>query len=184
MGRDVDVTMWLCKANVDERFRVACADTNDRKVCTVIVCAAVFLSRASARQHALKQRRHLRQLTSRIIRYPKRLELFPSRSIEKVLGLMFQRAMMERSTRDGTPTVEFAIRPVISRFQCICTESGIRLGVSRILPLEAIARASLHHGTLKHQAKHFFYAAGWKNSSHFGMSCYSNSSTDTNDATA
>jgi radical SAM superfamily enzyme YgiQ (UPF0313 family) len=26
----------------------------------------------------------------------------------------------------------------------------------------AIARASLHHGTLKHQAKHFFYASGWK----------------------
>ncbi len=26
----------------------------------------------------------------------------------------------------------------------------------------AIARASLHHGTLKHQVKHFFYAAGWK----------------------
>jgi radical SAM superfamily enzyme YgiQ (UPF0313 family) len=26
----------------------------------------------------------------------------------------------------------------------------------------AIAHASLHHGTLKHQAKHFFYAAGWK----------------------
>ena len=26
----------------------------------------------------------------------------------------------------------------------------------------AIARASLHHGTVKHQAKHFFYAAGWK----------------------
>jgi radical SAM superfamily enzyme YgiQ (UPF0313 family) len=26
----------------------------------------------------------------------------------------------------------------------------------------AITRASLHHGTLKHQAKHFFYAAGWK----------------------
>ena len=25
-----------------------------------------------------------------------------------------------------------------------------------------IAQASLHHGTLKHQAKHFFYAAGWK----------------------
>jgi radical SAM superfamily enzyme YgiQ (UPF0313 family) len=27
---------------------------------------------------------------------------------------------------------------------------------------DSIARASLHHGTLKHQAKHFFYAAGWK----------------------
>ncbi len=26
----------------------------------------------------------------------------------------------------------------------------------------AIARASLAHGTVKHQAKHFFYAAGWK----------------------
>jgi len=23
-------------------------------------------------------------------------------------------------------------------------------------------QASLHHGTLKHQAKHFFYASGWK----------------------
>jgi hypothetical protein len=26
----------------------------------------------------------------------------------------------------------------------------------------AIARGSLSHGSLKHQAKHFFYAAGWK----------------------
>jgi len=26
----------------------------------------------------------------------------------------------------------------------------------------AIAQAALHHGTLKHQAKHFFYAVGWK----------------------
>jgi radical SAM superfamily enzyme YgiQ (UPF0313 family) len=26
----------------------------------------------------------------------------------------------------------------------------------------AIARASLHHGSLKHQVKHFFYASGWK----------------------
>jgi radical SAM superfamily enzyme YgiQ (UPF0313 family) len=26
----------------------------------------------------------------------------------------------------------------------------------------SIARASLHHGTLKHQVKHFFYASGWK----------------------
>jgi radical SAM superfamily enzyme YgiQ (UPF0313 family) len=27
---------------------------------------------------------------------------------------------------------------------------------------ESIVRASLHHGTLKHQMKHFFYASGWK----------------------
>lgn len=26
----------------------------------------------------------------------------------------------------------------------------------------SILRATLHHGTLKHQAKHFFYASGWK----------------------
>ena len=26
----------------------------------------------------------------------------------------------------------------------------------------SIARASLHHGTIKHQAKHFFYSSGWK----------------------
>jgi hypothetical protein len=26
----------------------------------------------------------------------------------------------------------------------------------------SIARASLSHGTVKHQAKHFFYASGWK----------------------
>jgi hypothetical protein len=26
----------------------------------------------------------------------------------------------------------------------------------------AITKASLHHGTAKHQLKHFFYAAGWK----------------------
>ena len=26
----------------------------------------------------------------------------------------------------------------------------------------AIAKASLHHGTVKHQLKHFFYASGWK----------------------
>ena len=26
----------------------------------------------------------------------------------------------------------------------------------------SIAKASLHHGTLKHRAKHFFYASGWK----------------------
>jgi hypothetical protein len=26
----------------------------------------------------------------------------------------------------------------------------------------SITRASLHHGALKHQVKHFFYAAGWK----------------------
>jgi len=29
-------------------------------------------------------------------------------------------------------------------------------------PIKYFARASVQHGSLKHQAKHFFYAAGWK----------------------
>ena len=34
----------------------------------------------------------------------------------------------------------------------------------------SIAQAALAHGTVKHQAKHFFYAAGWKSSSASGTS--------------
>ena len=42
-------------------------------------------------------------------------------------------------------------------------EGGLRLGVSRVLPLVVDrARRRASHGTVKHQAKHFFYAAGWK----------------------
>jgi ribosome biogenesis GTPase len=39
--------------------------------------------------------------------------------------------------------------------------TGALLGSSGV-GKSSIARASLEHGTLKHQAKHFFYAAGWK----------------------
>ena len=42
-------------------------------------------------------------------------------------------------------------------------EARLRLGVSRVLPLVIDrARRRSSHGSLKHQAKHFFYAAGWK----------------------
>jgi hypothetical protein len=33
---------------------------------------------------------------------------------------------------------------------------------SRVANDYRVARASLSHGAIKHQAKHFFYAAGWK----------------------
>ena len=41
-------------------------------------------------------------------------------------------------------------------------EEGYQRAYRDFYTWSAIARASLEHGSLKHQAKHFFYAAGWK----------------------
>jgi radical SAM superfamily enzyme YgiQ (UPF0313 family) len=41
-------------------------------------------------------------------------------------------------------------------------EEGYQRAYREFYTWSSIARASLEHGTLKHQAKHFFYAAGWK----------------------
>jgi radical SAM superfamily enzyme YgiQ (UPF0313 family) len=41
-------------------------------------------------------------------------------------------------------------------------EKGYEWAYREFYRWSAIGRASLSHGTLKHQAKHFFYAAGWK----------------------
>jgi len=41
-------------------------------------------------------------------------------------------------------------------------ESGYQWAYREFYRWSSIARASLSHGTIKHQAKHFFYAAGWK----------------------
>jgi radical SAM superfamily enzyme YgiQ (UPF0313 family) len=41
-------------------------------------------------------------------------------------------------------------------------ESGYNRAYEDFYRWSSIARASLAHGTRKHQAKHFFYAAGWK----------------------
>jgi radical SAM superfamily enzyme YgiQ (UPF0313 family) len=41
-------------------------------------------------------------------------------------------------------------------------EDGYHRAYRTFYEWSAIARASLEHGSLKHQAKHFFYAAGWK----------------------
>jgi radical SAM superfamily enzyme YgiQ (UPF0313 family) len=41
-------------------------------------------------------------------------------------------------------------------------EAGYNWAYREFYRWGSIARASLRHGTLKHQAKHFFYASGWK----------------------
>jgi radical SAM superfamily enzyme YgiQ (UPF0313 family) len=41
-------------------------------------------------------------------------------------------------------------------------EDGYHRAYRTFYKWSAIARASLEHGSLKHQAKHFFYAVGWK----------------------
>jgi radical SAM superfamily enzyme YgiQ (UPF0313 family) len=41
-------------------------------------------------------------------------------------------------------------------------EDGYNWAYREFYRWSAIGRASLSHGTIKHQAKHFFYAAGWK----------------------
>jgi radical SAM superfamily enzyme YgiQ (UPF0313 family) len=43
-------------------------------------------------------------------------------------------------------------------------EAGYNWAYEEFYRWSSIARASLRHGTLKHQAKHFFYAAGWRKS--------------------
>ena len=59
----------------------------------------------------------------------------------------------------------FDTRHVVYRPAQICPEvlkDGYDWAYQEFYRCSSIFRASLHHGTLKHQAKHFFYASGWK----------------------
>src|SRR5882672_5525765 len=49
-----------------------------------------------------------------------------------------------------------------ARLQPEALKAGYDWAYEEFYRWASIARASLHHGTLKHQAKHFFYASGWK----------------------
>jgi radical SAM superfamily enzyme YgiQ (UPF0313 family) len=51
-------------------------------------------------------------------------------------------------------------RPV--RLKPEALKNGYDWAYSEFYRWSSIARASLQHGTVRHQAKHFFYAAGWK----------------------
>jgi radical SAM superfamily enzyme YgiQ (UPF0313 family) len=49
-----------------------------------------------------------------------------------------------------------------ARLQSEALKAGYDWAYREFYRWSSIARASLHHGTFKHQAKHFFYASGWK----------------------
>jgi radical SAM superfamily enzyme YgiQ (UPF0313 family) len=49
-----------------------------------------------------------------------------------------------------------------SRLAPDALEAGYHRAYREFYRWSSIARASLSHGSIKHQAKHFFYAAGWK----------------------
>jgi hypothetical protein len=51
-------------------------------------------------------------------------------------------------------------RPTLLRPEAL--KSGYDWAYREFYKWSAISRAALHHGSLKHQAKHFFYAAGWR----------------------
>jgi radical SAM superfamily enzyme YgiQ (UPF0313 family) len=75
-------------------------------------------------------------------------------------------ARMERAgrmlTRDWNryDTRQVVFQP--ARLTPEALKSGYDWAYEEFYRWRRIAKASLHHGTLKHQAKHFFYAAGWK----------------------
>ena len=74
-----------------------------------------------------------------------------------------------RMQRDGRITTQnwdqYDTRHVVFRPALLSPEalkSGYDWAYLEFYKWSAISRASLHHGSLKHQAKHFFYASGWK----------------------
>ena len=77
---------------------------------------------------------------------------------------LFARMLAEGriATRDWDmyDTRHVVFRP--ARLQPATLEAGYQRAYRDFYRWSSIARASASHGSLKHQAKHFFYAAGWK----------------------
>ena len=77
---------------------------------------------------------------------------------------LFARMLAEGriATRDWDmyDTRHVVFRP--ARLQPAALEAGYQRAYRDFYRWSSIARASASHGSLKHQAKHFFYAAGWK----------------------
>jgi radical SAM superfamily enzyme YgiQ (UPF0313 family) len=74
-----------------------------------------------------------------------------------------------RMVRDGRMLTHdwnrYDTRQVVFQPCCLTPEAlkrGYDWAYDEFYRWGSIANASLHHGTLKHQAKHFFYASGWK----------------------
>ncbi len=74
-----------------------------------------------------------------------------------------------RMVRDGRMTTRdwnlYDTRHVVfkpARLRPAALKDGYEWAYREFYRWGRIAQASLHHGSLKHQAKHFFYASGWK----------------------
>src|SRR5580698_510919 len=65
-------------------------------------------------------------------------------------------------TRDWNlyDTRHVVYRPALLKAEAL--KAGYNWAYREFYRWGSIGKAALHHGTLKHQAKHFFYAAGWK----------------------
>ena len=78
-------------------------------------------------------------------------------------------ALFRRMEADGRLTTRdwdrYDTRHVVfrpARLSARALEQGYEWAYREFYRWPSIARASLSHGSVKHQAKHFFYAAGWK----------------------
>jgi len=77
---------------------------------------------------------------------------------------LYQRLLDQRrittSDWDRYDTRHVVYRP--ARLSPEALKNGYDWAYREFYRWSSIAQASLHHGTLKHQLKHFFYASGWK----------------------
>jgi radical SAM superfamily enzyme YgiQ (UPF0313 family) len=78
----------------------------------------------------------------------------------RLYARMFNQGRIATTDWDLYDTRHVVYHP--TRLQPEVLKAGYDWAYREFYHWRSIARASLQHGTLKHQAKHFFYAAGWK----------------------
>ena len=75
-------------------------------------------------------------------------------------GRMQREGRIVTENWDLYDTRHVVFRPALLRPEAL--KSGYEWAYREFYKWSAISRASLHHGSLKHKAKHFFYASGWR----------------------
>jgi radical SAM superfamily enzyme YgiQ (UPF0313 family) len=78
----------------------------------------------------------------------------------KLFARMVEQARLVTRDWDLYDTRHVVFKP--ARLSPEALKGGYDRAYEEFYRWSSIARASLSHGTVKHQAKHFFYAAGWK----------------------
>jgi radical SAM superfamily enzyme YgiQ (UPF0313 family) len=78
----------------------------------------------------------------------------------KLFARMGEQGRLVTRDWDLYDTRHVVFRP--ARLSAASLKAGYDRAYEEFYRWSSIARASLSHGTVKHQAKHFFYAAGWK----------------------